>query len=384
MAEHREDSQLDSASQPSRLFYVGWVLAVIAVTALTAGLVMAREFWIGRQTNDLKQAAAQGRRVLVIRAMRSADRRTIELPASTRGYIETPVYAKVAGYLKAIKVDKGDRVRRGQVIALLESPELDQEVADARAKYEIAQLTDRRNQRLRIEQVISQQTADESKSAMLSAQAALRQFEAMRAYKTITAPFDGIVTARYVDQGALVPQTTTPAAGAMPVIAMATLKPMRVYADVPQSLAPFLHNGDPAIVTVAEFPQQDFNGKVTRHPEALNAATRTMLVEVDLPNDDLTLYPGMYAKVAFTVGMPVGVPMVPDDALVFHNGKVYVPVVRDNRMRLSEVTLGYDDGQTVEIRKGVAAGDLVAINAGQAARDGEPVQPILRQPGSGS
>jgi RND family efflux transporter MFP subunit len=366
------------------LFYVGWVLIVIAVTALTAGLVMAREFWIGRQTNDLKQAAAQGRRVLVIRAMRSPDRRTIELPASTRGYIETPVYAKIAGYLKAIKVDKGDRVRRGQVIALLESPELDQEVADARAKYEIAQLTDRRNQRLRSEGVISQQAADESRSAMLSARAALRQFEAMRAYKTITAPFDGIITARYVDQGALVPQTTTPAAGAMPVVAMATLKPMRVYADVPQNLAPFLHNGDPAIVTVAEFPQQDFNGKVTRHPEALNAATRTMLVEVDLPNDDLTLYPGMYAKVAFTVGMPVGVPMVPDDALVFHNGKVYVPVVRDNRMRLREVTLGYDDGQTVEIRKGIAAGDLVAINAGQAARDGEPVQPILRQSGSGS
>ncbi len=320
--------------------------------------------------------------MLVIRAIQAPASRAIELPGNTHGYVETPVYAKIAGYLKEIKVDKGDRVKRGQVIARLESPELDQEVADARAKYEIARLTDRRNQQLQRQKVIAQQAADESRAAMLSAQAALRQLEAMRAYKIITAPFDGMVTQRYVDPGTLVPQTTTPASGATPIVSMATLKPLRVYADVPQSVAPFIRNGDPASVAVAEFPRREFRGTVTRHPEALNSVTRTMLVEIDLPNDDLTLYPGMYARVSFTVAMPAGVPRVPDDALVFRDGKVFVPIVRDNRLRLAEVTLGYDDGQMVEIRQGIAPGELVAIDVGQAARDGAPVQPILRQPGA--
>jgi len=382
LSEHREEPEVFAGKPPGRLFFAGWVAAILVVVALTAGLVMARELWIGRQTSELKQALARGPHVLVIKAMEAAPSRTIELPGNTHGFIETPVYAKVAGYLKTIAVDKGDRVRRGQVIARLESPELDQEVADARAKYEIARLTDRRNQQLRREEVVAQQAADESRAAMLSAQATLRQLIAMQDYKLIVAPFDGMITARYADPGTLIPQTTTPANGATPIVSMATLKPMRVYAEVPQSDAPFMHDGDPATVTVAEFPQHDFRGAVTRHPEALNPASRTMLVEVDLPNDDLLLYPGMYARIRFTIGMPAGVPRVPDDALVFRDGKVYVPIVRDNRLRLAEVMLGYDDGQTVEIRHGVAAGDLVAIDVGQAARDGEAVQPVLRQTGS--
>ncbi len=382
MSEHRDDPELYIGKPPGRLFFAGWIIAILLVSALTAGLVMAREFWIGRQTNELKQALARGPQVLVIKAMQGAGSRTIELPGNTRGFVETPVYAKISGYLKEIRIDKGDRVRRGQVLAMLESPELDQEVADARAKYEIAQLTDRRNQQLRRQNVVAQQAADESHAAMLSAAAALRQLEAMRAYKIITAPFDGMVTQRFVDAGTLIPQTTTPAGSAMPIVSLATLKPLRVYAEVPQSDAPFIHNGDAAVVTVAEYPQHDFRGSVTRHPDALNPASRTMLVEVDLPNDDLLLYPGMYARINFTIGMPAGVPRVPDDALVFRDGKVYVPIVRNNQLSLVEVTLGYDDGQNVEIRRGVAAGDLVALDIGQAARDGEAVQPVLRQPGS--
>jgi RND family efflux transporter MFP subunit len=382
LAEHHEDPELYVGKPPGRLFVAGWVAAIVVVSALTAGLVMARDFWIERQTSELKDTLARGQRVLVIKAIEAPASRTLELPGNTHGFIETPVYAKIAGYLKAINVDKGDRVKQGQVIALLESPELDQEVASARATYEIAQLTDRRNQQLRREAVVAQQAADESRAAMLSALASLRQLEAMRAYKVITAPFDGMVTQRFVDAGTLIPQTTTPAGGATPIISMATLSPLRVYADVPQSVAPFIRNGDPAVVAVAEFPQHDFRGTITRHPEALNTVTRTMLVEVDLPNHDLTLYPGMYARVSFTIGMPQGVPQVPDDALVFRDGKVYVPIVRDNHLRLAEVTLGYDDGQMVQIRQGVTAGDLVAIDVGQAARDGAPVQPILRQPGA--
>jgi multidrug efflux pump subunit AcrA (membrane-fusion protein) len=120
-------------------------------------------------------------------------------------------------------------------------------------------------------------------------------------------------------------------------------------------------------------------GSVTRHSKSLTDATRTMLVEVDLPNEDLALYPGMYAKIEVTLNAPAGVPLAPDGALVFKHGKTYVPVVRQGHLHLIEVTLGYDDGQNVQILSGLNSDDVVALNMGQAAQDGEPVQPVLQR-----
>jgi RND family efflux transporter MFP subunit len=148
---------------------------------------------------------------------------------------------------------------------------------------------------------------------------------------------------------------------------------------VPQSTAPFIRDGDPAAVTVTEYPNHVFKGSVTRHADALTSATRTMQVEVDLSNTDQMLLPGMYVKVDFAVSMPAGVPMVPDDALVFRGGKTYVPVVRNNHLRLAEVTLGYDNGINVEVTQGISDQDMVALNVGQSARDGEPVRPITAE-----
>jgi RND family efflux transporter MFP subunit len=214
---------------------------------------------------------------------------------------------------------------------------------------------------------------------MLEAKATLDQLAAMQQYKVIRAPFDGIVTERYVDPGHLIPQETAPSSANTPVVAIATLSPLRVYAEIPQSVAPFVHDGDPATITVTEFPQRKFAGTVTRHPPALTSATRTMLVEVDLPNQDHALLPGMYASMEFDVSIPAGVPMVPDDALIFREGKPFVPLVRDGRLRLAAVTLGYDNGVNVQITDGIANDDMVALNVGQTARDGDPVRPITAE-----
>jgi membrane fusion protein, multidrug efflux system len=270
-------------------------------------------------------------------------------------------------------------VAAGQVIAILDTPELDQQVVNARASYGMARLTDQRNNVLRRDGAVAQQVADEARASMVEAKATLDQLAAMQAYKTIRAPFAGIITARYVDQGALVPQVTTPSAASTPIVAMATISPLRVYAAAPQSVAPFIRNGDAATITVTEYPQRAFKGVVARHPEALTSDTRTMLVEVDLSNEDRALYPGMYAKLVLDVATPAGVPMVPDDALVFRGGKPYVPVVRGGHLRLAAVTLGYDNGVNVEITEGVSDQDMVALNVGQAASDGEPVQPVTAQ-----
>src|SRR5689334_4964768 len=136
---------------------------------------------------------------------------------------------------------------------------------------------------------------DTSHATMLQAKDAYQQELAMQSYEVVRAPFDGVVTARYVDPGTLIPQSTTSSASGSPIVSLATLAPLRVYGYAPQSVSRFIKNGDPASVTVSEFPGRQFSGTITRHPEALDQSTRTMLLEVDLPNTDRSLYPGMYA-----------------------------------------------------------------------------------------
>jgi membrane fusion protein (multidrug efflux system) len=377
MPEQEDDPKTFSVPVPGGFFFAGWIIAIVIALVATAGLVLARELWLGRQTSELAQQQAPGPHVLVSNVLQSAATRDVKLPATIQGFDQTDVYAKVPGYLKTIKVDKGDRIHAGQLLAILTSPELDQQTANARANYNIALITDKRNQILVRSQVIPQQTADETHATMLQTRATLQQDIAYQQYETITAPFDGIVTARYIDPGHLVPANTTPGTpGSGAIITVSRMAPLRVFTYVPQNVAPFIKDGDAATITAIGYSGQKFVGTITRHPEALSPDTRTMLVEVDLPNEKEVLYPGMYATAEFTVTMGTGSPMVPDDALVFRDGKVYVPVVRNNVLHLAEVTLGYDNGQTVEVLSGISPNDKVAVNVGQAARDGENVQPV--------
>ncbi len=373
--------EIHNQSRSGRLLGIVLFAAVFIAFSVSGGFVLARQQLIQRQTAQLGQTIALGPHVLVTQISGGGASRTIELPASIHGYIETPVYAKVAGYMKTINVDKGDHVKAGEVIALIESPETDKQVADARSFYWIQNVTDIRNQELVHEQVVPQQTADETHSAMLQARASYQQQLALQGYEVLKSSFDGIVTARYVDPGTLIPQATTPSSTpSIPIVALATLSPLRVYAYVPQSIASFIKDGDPAIVTVSDFPNRKFAGTITRHPEALDQTTRTMLVEVDLPNQDRSLLPGMYANMTITAHVTTTRLTAPDDALIFRNDKIYLPVVRDNHLRLIEVTLGHDDGYTVEVNGDLRAGEEIAVNVGEAARDGEPVQPVEGKP----
>ena len=374
--EQEENPKEFKVKEPGRVFFAGWIIAVLILMAATAGLVLARERWIGRQTSDLAQQAAAGPHVLVAQVAHTPSQRILRLPATTRGFDETDIYAKVPGYLKDLKVDKGDRVRAGQVLARIESPETDQQVANFRANYQLARVTDQRDAILVSKEVIARQDYDNQHALMLQARATLSQYENLQSYEIIRAPFDGIITARNVDPGHLVPAATAATTQTSAIVSVARLKPLRVFTYVPQNVAPFMKNGNPATITVNEYPGREFTGSITRHPEALAPDSRTMLVEVDLPNDDLSLYPGMYGMAKFVVSIPSGAPLVPDDALVFRDNKVYVPVVRGNRLHLAEVTLGYDNGVAVQVTNGVGYDDLVALNVGQAAREGEAVQPV--------
>ena len=338
MAEIEDDPKTFSVPAPGGIFFAGWIIAIIVALIATAGLVLARELWISRQTSALETQNQLGPHVLVTDVLEPPTTSHLKLPATIRGYDETDIFAKIPGYLKTIKVDKGDRIQKGELLAILTSPELDQQVATARANYNLARVTDKRYQQLVRSQVIPQQTADETHFTMLQDKAILDQDIATQQYETITAPFDGIVTARYIDPGHLVPANTTPGTpGSGAIISVSRMAPLRVFVYVPQNVAPFIKNGDAATITAMGYAGQKFTGTITRHPEALSPDTRTMLVEVDLPNESQALYPGMYANAEFIVAMGSGSPMVPDDALIFRDGKVYVPVVRNNQLHLAEV-----------------------------------------------
>jgi membrane fusion protein, multidrug efflux system len=358
------------------LAIIGWCAGVLVAFAVSGGLVWAHSLRIRGQQISLQRINALGPPVLVMGVQQPGRSRHVSFPASVHGYIETPIYAKTAGYLRAIYVDKGDRVHKGEVLALLESPELDKQVADARANYWLAKVTDGRNQTLVAREVIPQQTADTSHAAMLQARAAYEQLLALQSYEVIRAETDGVVTSRHVDPGALIPQVTSPGSST-PIVDLATLQPLRIYADVPQDLAAFVKDGDPASVSVTQYPGRSFLGTVTRHPEALAQDTRTMRVEVDLPNKKTLLYPGMYATLTLNVSSSDDAVRVPDDALVFRGGDAYVPVVQQDQIHLAKVILGNDDGRSVEIARGISAGSQIALNVGNGVEEGDPVQPVM-------
>jgi len=188
-----EDPREYQAKPPGRFFLAGWIGAIAVVVIATAGLVLARDFWIGRQSSELARENAMGMHVLVRRVMHAPTVRHVKLPASLRGFDETDIFAKVAGYMKKIKVDKGDRVRAGEVIAIVDSPETDQQVANARANYNLAAVTDHRYRQLLDNGVISRQDFDNEHANMLQARATLQQNLAVQKYEIVTAPFDGIV-----------------------------------------------------------------------------------------------------------------------------------------------------------------------------------------------
>jgi RND family efflux transporter MFP subunit len=188
-----------------------------------------------------------------------------------------------------------------------------------------------------------------------------------------------MITSRNLYPGALVATAAAAGTSNPSIYEIATLKQLRVYVYLPQTYTPLVRDGDQSVVTVNEYPDRDYNGSITRHPSALDQGTRTMLLEVDLRNQDLSLYPGMYANVAIIIKGSNGAPRVPDEALIFNGERVYVPIVRDNRIHLVDVKLGLDDGINCEVTRGLKGDETVALGLGQAAVEGELIRPLMKQ-----
>ncbi len=348
--------------------------------------------------------------VNVVRAKAAPASSTLNLPCDLQAMIDSPIFPRADGYLRKRLVDIGDRVKAGQLMAEIDSPELDQQMSQARAtiaqaqaqvkQYEaavvqsranlrISQLTRDRWARLSTAGVVSRQDADDREavndarkaeleaslanvnaghSAIEAAEANLRRLQEMKSFSRVTAPFDGIVTARLMDIGTLVSAGNSGPAREM--FHVAQLDPIRVFVNVPQASVASIHPGQSAELIVDQLPDRVFHPLVQRTTNSLDPTSRTMSVILEAPNPGRVLLPGMYAHIRFVLPQATGVLMIPGDTLIARSDGTHVARVgRGNRIQLQRIELGRDFGNQVEVFAGLKAGDILVVNPTDEIRE---------------
>ena len=321
------------------------------------------------------------------------------LPGSLQAYEESPIYARTNGYLVRWYKDIGSRVEKGELLAKIDTPEVDQELSQTRAarlqilaQMDLAKISADRWENLLKTDSVSAQEADQyesgykqSQANLAAADANVRRLEQLEGFKDVYAPFSGVLTRRNVDPGALI--NAGAGAAGRELFDLARVDPLRVYTSVPQAYAPFIKVGARTAVILQEFPGEKFFGKVVRTAEAIDPATRTLLTEVDVPNKDGRLLPGSFGEVHFAVGSGVNKVTIPVNAMLFRAEGPRVAVVGSSgKVQLRPINIGRDYGATLEILGGVSPTDRVVINPADSLEDGQQVN--LAQPqqlkGSGS
>jgi membrane fusion protein, multidrug efflux system len=302
--------------------------------------------------------------VKVARPMRGEIVRYVTLPGSIRANQQATLYAKVAGYLKTLSVDKGDRVPTGKVLAEIEVPELLADLAKYKAEVKVADTDYQRvsGAQKKAPDLVTLQAVDEAKGRLDIASANLERTETLLRYAQITAPFDGIVTARFVDPGAFIASATSgSAAQTAAIVTLADFDTVRAQVALPEVEASLAQVGQPVKLTVEGLAGKTFEGNVSRMSYALDDATRTMLIEADLPNPDLALRPGMYATVKVGVEKHADALLIPVEALVMEKANAFTLLADGGRAKKTAIKIGFNDGTKVEILSGLTGSELVVL-----------------------
>jgi RND family efflux transporter MFP subunit len=303
----------------------------------------------------------------------------VNLPGEVKANAQATLYAKVSGYLKEIRVDKGDHVKAGQLLATLESPDAQQQVAAARVELENRQQLARRAHTLSDTGVMSRQEEENATAAEKVSNAGLTRARALESYTEIRAPFAGVVTTRYVDPGALLPAATGSTQSAQPVVDIADIGTLRVYVYLGQDDAALVKVGDKATVSLDALPGEPITAQVSRVSRNLDPRTRTMLTEVDIDNASERLYPGEFVHVAVTLHGPSR-PLIPSEALISRGDKLFVAVIAAGKAHLTPITAGGDDGKAVQVITGLHGGEQVALSAAGELTEGASVQVVPSPP----
>jgi RND family efflux transporter MFP subunit len=319
----------------------------------------------------------------------------IVLPGNTQAFSDSPIYARTSGYLKRWYFDIGAHVQKGQLLAEIETPEVDQQLLQARADLDtaqanlnIAKITASRWQDLVSTGSVSQQETDQAvsnlsavKAAVESSSANVRRLEQLQSFERIYAPFDGIITARNTDVGALIDA----GANTQPreLFHIAAIRTLRLYVAVPEVYSRAARSGAPATLTLDEFPGQTFHGTLVRNANSIDLASRTLLVEVDVDNPTGQLLPGAYVFVHLKLPDQTHSVTIPSNTLIFRKEGLQVGLVRNGKAELVQVRIGRDYGNSVEIVSGLQPSDAVIVDPSDALLAGMPVR-VSNNPAGGS
>ena len=396
-APSREARQVSRGS----LLTVVVILAVVTVAVAIFGIVERKH--AGAQLMHYTDATAAPP-VSLAQPVFEKNATEIVLPGNIQAYTLAPIYARTTGYVKAWYHDIGSRVRKGELLAVIETPELDQQLAQAKADLATAQsnaalakVTADRYQGLVGQNAVSQQDTDNAVQALearntevTSAQANVRRLEQLQSFERIEAPFDGVVTARNLDIGQLISaagSTNTPGTGTVSgskeVFDISAIQTLRVFVNVPQVYAPDAKAGVMATLVLPQFPGRTFRGKLVRTSDAVDPATRTLLAEVDVDNRSGELLPGSYTEVHLKVANPAAALIVPVSALILEPDGLHVGIVdATQHARIVRVTPGRDSGSTMEILGGLQPGQQVIANPPDSLTDGEQVRVVTPDNGN--
>ncbi len=304
--------------------------------------------------------------------------RFVVLPGTLKANQQATLYAKVPGYLKSITVDKGDRVTAGQSLGEIEVPELAAEAVRYRAEARTAETDFNRMSAAQksAPELITPQALEEARGRLDVAKANLERTETLLNYSKLTAPFAGVVTARFVDAGAFIPAATGNATQNAAVVTLMDFDTIRAQVAVPELEAPLVRTGQPVRITVESLPGKVFAGTVARFAYALDDATRTMLVEADLPNADLALRPGMYATIKVGVEKHTDTLLVPAAALVTEKSGASVFLAVAGKAKKTPVKAGFNDGANVEILSGLTGNETVILSGKTPPADGAAITEV--------
>lgn len=364
-------------------------LRLLAIVVIL--LVVGGAFSVARRFSERKALADETEvlsvpTVAVVKPAAEPSSDELVLPAQLQAFVESPIYARTNGYLLRWYKDIGSHVKKGELLASIDTPEVDQELSQAKAarqqiqaQLELAKTSAERWNNLRKSDSVSQQEADQETSAYTQAQANLAAADAnvhrlndMESFKNIYAPFSGVITQRNTDVGALISAGSS--SGQKGLFNLAQLDPLRVYVSIPQIYSPSVRPGMTAYIELDEYPGQKFVGKVVRSADAIDPATRTLLTEVDVDNGNGRLLPGAYAQVHFAIPVPMTRISVPVNVLLFRAEGPRIAVVGpDKKIKLKPVVIGRDFGTKVEILNGLNADDQIVVNPADSLEDGEQV-----------
>jgi membrane fusion protein, multidrug efflux system len=358
-----------------RLIIFGAVVVVITL-ALLLILVIERGSFINTEIKTRTDAVNAGPEVRVADVKRSPEERTITLVGEARPYAAVTLYGKVSGYLKEIRVDKGDRIKKGQIIAVIESPELDRQYDLA-----LADAQDKRRDAVRAKALlgkgyISQQDADHADTAARQSEANAAAFRIQKYYQVLRAPFSGTVSARFVDPGALIQSAVSSQTTALPVVNISATDRLRVFIYLDQHDAVFVRLGDNAVISDSARPDVRLKASVTRISGELDQKTRTLLTELDVDNSKELILAGSFVQVSLTLKTTPLVE-IPAEALLIKSEKNFVAVITpDSKVNFRPVVIADSDAKMVRISSGLAEGERVALNPGWGISEGDHVRPV--------